>query len=125
MCRILIKYRLNYGICIKNIVGKGENAGYQHFLLFPRFQKLFSSRVVKTQDCVGKGKAPFYLLSIKAYSLDQSKVLSWGKGFNHIIPLWIDWMVFYAAFSSNLVISQQQFKVFVGFLGFTGTRQGL
>ena len=25
---------------IENIVGKGENAGYQHFLLFPRcFQK--------------------------------------------------------------------------------------
>ena len=27
---------------IENIVGKGENAGYQHFLLFPRcFQKVF------------------------------------------------------------------------------------
>ena len=27
---------------IENIVGKGENAGYQHFLLFPRcFQKAF------------------------------------------------------------------------------------
>ena len=25
---------------VENIVGKGENAGYQHFLLFPRcFQK--------------------------------------------------------------------------------------
>ena len=25
---------------VKNIVGKGENAGYQHFLLFPQcFQK--------------------------------------------------------------------------------------
>ena len=23
---------------VENIVGKGENAGYQHFLLFPRFQ---------------------------------------------------------------------------------------
>ena len=29
---------------IENIVGKGENAGYQHFLHFPQcFQKLFSS----------------------------------------------------------------------------------
>ena len=28
---------------IENIVGKGENAGYQHFLLFPQcFQKAFS-----------------------------------------------------------------------------------
>ena len=27
---------------IENIVGKGENAGYQHFLLFPQcFQKAF------------------------------------------------------------------------------------
>ena len=30
---------------VENIVGKGENAGYQHFLLFPQwFQKSF-------QDC--------------------------------------------------------------------------
>ena len=28
---------------VENIVGKGENAGYQHFLLFPQcFQKAFS-----------------------------------------------------------------------------------
>ena len=27
---------------VENIVGKGENAGYQHFLLFPQcFQKFF------------------------------------------------------------------------------------
>ena len=30
---------------VENIVGKGENAGYQHFPLFPQcFQKTFSSR---------------------------------------------------------------------------------
>ena len=30
---------------IENIVGKGENAGYQHFLLFPQcFQKASSLR---------------------------------------------------------------------------------
>ena len=29
---------------VENIVGKGENAGYQHFLLFPQcFQKAFYS----------------------------------------------------------------------------------
>ena len=34
----------------ENIVGKGENAGYQHFLLFPHcFQK-----AVKTRDCLEK-----------------------------------------------------------------------
>ena len=33
---------------IENIVGKEENAGYQHFLLFPQcFQKAFYSRVSK------------------------------------------------------------------------------
>ena len=33
---------------IKNIVGKEENAGYQHFLLFPqRFLKAFSSSASK------------------------------------------------------------------------------
>ena len=32
----------------ENIVGKGENAGYQHFLLFSQcFQKAFSSGVLK------------------------------------------------------------------------------
>ena len=37
---------------VENIVGKGENAGYQHFLLFPQcFQK---AKVVKSQDCVVK-----------------------------------------------------------------------
>ena len=38
---------------VKNIVGKGENAGYQHFLLFSTmlFKGLFF-RVVKNQDCV-------------------------------------------------------------------------
>ena len=32
----------------ENIVGKGENAGYQHFLLFPHcFQKLSFQEVLK------------------------------------------------------------------------------
>ena len=40
---------------VENIVGKGENAGYQHFLLFPQyFQKASFSRVVKSRDCVVK-----------------------------------------------------------------------
>ena len=32
---------------VENIVGKVENAGYQHFLHFPRFQKLSVPEVVK------------------------------------------------------------------------------
>ena len=40
---------------IENIVGKGENAGYQHFLLFPQcFQKVSCFKVVKSRDCAVK-----------------------------------------------------------------------
>ena len=36
----------------KNIVGKGENAGYQHFSPFlTMFSKSFVPSVVKTGDC--------------------------------------------------------------------------
>ena len=36
---------------VENIVGKGENAGYQHFLLFPQcFEKFFT----QCRDCVVK-----------------------------------------------------------------------
>ena len=35
---------------IENIVGKGENAGNQHFLLFPQcFQKLFNLGLLKVR----------------------------------------------------------------------------
>ena len=38
---------------VEKIVGKGENAGFQHFLFFPQcFQKPFFFRVVKRRDCV-------------------------------------------------------------------------
>ena len=40
---------------IENIVGKGENDGYQHFLLFPSmFSKVFLLRVLKSGDYVVK-----------------------------------------------------------------------
>ena len=40
---------------LENTVGKGENAGYQHFLLFPTvFSKAFFFRVVKSRDCLAK-----------------------------------------------------------------------
>ena len=39
---------------VRNIAGKGENAGYQHFLLSPRcFQRVFTQGF-KSQDCVVK-----------------------------------------------------------------------
>ena len=39
---------------VLNIMGKGENAGYQHFLFATLFSKAFSHRVIKSRDCVIK-----------------------------------------------------------------------
>ena len=39
----------------KNAVGKGEHAGFQHFLHFPVFSKAFFFKVVKSRDCVASG----------------------------------------------------------------------
>ena len=37
----------------ENTVGKGENAGYQHFLgFFPVFSKAFLFRVVESRNCM-------------------------------------------------------------------------
>ena len=56
----------------ENIVGKGENADNQHFLLFPQ---CFLS--------VTKKKINFWikiiLSSANAFNLDQAKYLSFGK----------------------------------------------
>ena len=55
-----------------NFVGKGENAGNQHFLLFPQcfqpYQRQKSSFKLST----------FILSSVYALNLDQSKILSFG-----------------------------------------------
>ena len=39
---------------VENIVGKGENAGYQHFLLFTQCFIMFLSKVVYSRSCVVK-----------------------------------------------------------------------
>ena len=40
---------------VENIVGKGENAGYQHFILFPQcFQKASFLESLKSRYCVVK-----------------------------------------------------------------------
>ena len=40
---------------VEDTLGKGENAGFQHFLLFPEcFPKAFFFMVVKSRDCVVK-----------------------------------------------------------------------
>ena len=47
--KIIVIQKLKFGLeRIENIVGKGENAGYQHFLLFQQcFQKLSFPEVLK------------------------------------------------------------------------------
>ena len=48
------KFKFIFGR-VENIVGKGENAGYQHFLLFPTmFSKGFILKVIKSRDCMVK-----------------------------------------------------------------------
>ena len=57
---------------LENNVGKGENAGSKHFLLFPQcfpsIQKNF------------KFKVTFILWSANAFDLDKAKISSFGKG---------------------------------------------
>ena len=41
---------------VENIEGKGENAGYQHFLFFPQcFQNASLSGSIKSPDCAVVG----------------------------------------------------------------------
>ena len=55
-----------------NIVGKGENTGNYHFLLFPQcFLYLSNTKIIIL--------ATFILLSANAFNLDFSKILSFGK----------------------------------------------
>ena len=56
----------------ENIVGRGENAGNRHFLLFPQCFLLFQNTEIII--CV-----TFILLYANAFNLDQSKILSFGK----------------------------------------------
>ena len=46
--KIMVNQKLKLLEKVENIVGKGENAGYQHFLLFPQcFLKLSFPEVLK------------------------------------------------------------------------------
>ena len=44
---------------VENTVGKGENAGYQHFLLFPQFSKTLIFWVFKSRGPLVKSKENF------------------------------------------------------------------
>ena len=55
----------------KNIVVKGENAGNQHFLIFPQSFQFFKKKNIIIL-------AYFILLSPNAFSLDKSKISLFG-----------------------------------------------
>ena len=59
---------------VENIVGKGENGGYQHFLLFVRFQKGFLLWGIKSW-CVIKDWQHFGLKVLKTFycALEEEK----------------------------------------------------
>ena len=72
----------------ENIVGKGENAGNQHFLLFPqRFLPFFDTNLIQLSKTEIIILATLNLSSAKfhAFSLVEAKILSFGKGLNIII----------------------------------------
>ena len=54
-------------------MGKGENAGKQHFLLFPQRFLHFSKQILSFS-------LSFILSTANAFNLEQSKTLSCGKG---------------------------------------------
>ena len=57
---------------LENIVGKGENAGTQHFLLFPQCFLLFPTQTSMFWVTI-------VLSSANALNLDGFKILSFGK----------------------------------------------
>ena len=56
----------------ENIVGKRENAGNQHFLLFPQYFKPFSNQI-------SIFLVTFVLTFAIAFNLEQSKIVLFGK----------------------------------------------
>ena len=57
--KINVNAKMKFGMeKVENIVGKGENAVYQHFLLFfpQMFSKGFLLKVIKSRDCVVKSQ---------------------------------------------------------------------
>ena len=68
--KINVTEKLNFVLGgVENIVGKGENADYQHF---PKmFSKGFLYRVVKSWDCVVKSEAN-YPISNNPFWIDKT-----------------------------------------------------
>ena len=58
---------------IENILGKGENAGIQHFLLFPKcFQKASSPGLYQNTGLFGKGMTFYQKMNFRLFQSDQN-----------------------------------------------------
>ena len=68
---------------VENIVGKGENAGYQHFLLFPKSFLPFPHQISIFQPHL-------FCRPQNAFNLDQSKILLSDNGLIHTITTFND-----------------------------------
>ena len=62
----------------ENIVEKGENAAYQHFLLFPQYFLPFPKQI-------SNFSVTFTLSSVNAFNLVQSENLSFGSFLDQIL----------------------------------------
>ena len=72
---------------VENTGGKGENAGYMHFLLCPAvFSKASIFRVVKSRDCVVRSSKLLCAMKI----IPMASILS----FVHEGPTWLSGKVF-------------------------------
>ena len=85
---------------LENVVGKAENAGKQHFLLFPQCFIPFTKQISNFQSLL---LCRLQMLSIWT-SLKYCRLL-----------------LFYATFNNISFISQQQLTLLMHFLGFTRT----
>ena len=66
----------------ENIVGKGENAGNQHFLLFPQCFLPCQRKILTILASLKSSSA-------NAFNLDKSKILSFGKEFKLMILIMV------------------------------------
>ena len=66
---------------LENTVGKAENAGDQHFLLFPTVLSALSERKIVIL-------VTYSFSSENAFNLVMSKNLSFGKGLTHSTKFW-------------------------------------
>ena len=94
-----LKFALGW---VENIEGKGENAGYQHFLLFPQcFQKLSFPGVLKVWTV-------------------WSRVKTWGGGGGVCLSVMLPITIFSFSYTKTDIISATFYSVYTTVFIWTG-----